>query len=193
MLWPKWVVPIAGSTSSALRAVCPFQPSHHAGSPARSRSGRKRDRFLVAFTSAHHGPHHPRELVGKRNCGHLGWPTHQQGGEPGPVPGTVDLGIADDGQRTGHEQAAQVAITLLADTAEPVSASARMLLGHQPDPGREVASRAECFRVSDAGDQGRGKCGADARNLIEPFARFMRAMPNHDLPIELKYLCLERL
>jgi hypothetical protein len=27
----KWVVLIAGSTGSALRAVCPFQPSRHAG------------------------------------------------------------------------------------------------------------------------------------------------------------------
>src|SRR6516164_5541019 len=30
--WGKWVVLIAGSTGSALRAVCPFQPSRHAGS-----------------------------------------------------------------------------------------------------------------------------------------------------------------
>jgi hypothetical protein len=29
MLWPKWVVPITGSTGSALRAVGPFQPFHH--------------------------------------------------------------------------------------------------------------------------------------------------------------------
>ncbi len=28
MLWPMWVVPITGSTGSALRAVRPFQPSH---------------------------------------------------------------------------------------------------------------------------------------------------------------------
>jgi hypothetical protein len=26
MLWPEWVVPVTGSTSSALHAVCPFQP-----------------------------------------------------------------------------------------------------------------------------------------------------------------------
>ena len=31
MRWHKWVVLIAGSTGSALRAVRPFQPSHHAG------------------------------------------------------------------------------------------------------------------------------------------------------------------
>ena len=33
MLWPKWVVLIAGSTGTALRAVRPFQPSHRAGCP----------------------------------------------------------------------------------------------------------------------------------------------------------------
>src|SRR5262245_59801977 len=36
MLWHKWVVLISGSTGSALRAVRPSQPSHHAGCPTRS-------------------------------------------------------------------------------------------------------------------------------------------------------------
>jgi hypothetical protein len=51
----------------------------------------------------------------------------------------MDLGIADDGERAGHEQAAQIAIALLADTSELVLAPARMLLRHEPDPGREIA------------------------------------------------------
>src|SRR5450756_2521671 len=41
-----------------------------------------------------------------------------------PMLGAMDLGIADDGERTGDEQAAQIAVTLLADTAEPVLAPA---------------------------------------------------------------------
>jgi hypothetical protein len=32
----------------------------------------------------------------------------------------MDLGITDDGECAGGEQAAQIAIALLADTAEPV-------------------------------------------------------------------------
>jgi hypothetical protein len=36
MPWPLWVVLITGSTGSALRAVCPFQPLHHVGCPTRS-------------------------------------------------------------------------------------------------------------------------------------------------------------
>jgi len=42
--------------------------------------------------------------------------------------GAMDFGIADDGERTGREQAAHVL------------AAARALLGDEPDPGREVPS-----------------------------------------------------
>ena len=70
--------------------------------------------------------------------GDLRRPPREQCREPGPTLGAVDLGIADDGERTGHEQAAQIAVTLFADTAEPVLTPARMLLRHQPNPGREV-------------------------------------------------------
>ena len=66
----------------------------------------------------------------------------------------VDLGMADDRQRAGHEQTAQVAVTLLADAAEPFPTPARMLLRYQPDPGREIPPRSESLRISDAGDQG---------------------------------------
>jgi len=43
-------------------------------------------------------------------------------------------------ERGGREQAAQVAIALFADTAEPILAPARVLLRHEPDPGRQVPS-----------------------------------------------------
>ena len=70
-------------------------------------------------------------LVGRRG---------QQGREPRPVLGAVDLGIVDDGECTGHEQAAQIAVTLFADAAETILAPARVLRRNEPDPGREVAS-----------------------------------------------------
>jgi len=54
--------------------------------------------------------------------------------------GAVDLGVADDGQGAGHKQPAQIAVTLLADTAEPVLAAARVLLRNEPNPSREVAA-----------------------------------------------------
>jgi hypothetical protein len=118
----------------------PSQPSHHAGCPARSRLPRKRDGFLVSLTFDHHGPDHSRDFVGERDGGNLGRPPRQQGREPGPMFGAMDLGVTNYGERAGHEQAAQIAVTLLTDIAEPVLASTRVLLRHDTDPGREVAS-----------------------------------------------------
>src|SRR6478752_3495124 len=169
----------------------PSQPSHHAGGPARSRLRRKRDGVLVAFAPGHHGPDHPRHLVGECDGGDLGRPPRQQCRKPGPMRGAVDLRIANDGERAGHEQAAQIAIALFADIAEPVLAPARVLLRHQSNPGREVAARAKGLWVSDAGDQGRSQHWADAGDRIEPLARLIRSVPSHDHPIELQNLFLE--
>src|SRR5260370_31220321 len=108
MRWHKWVVLIAGSTGSALRAVRP--PNLHITPiPARSRLRRKRDGLLVTLALGHHGPGHPRNLVSQRDGGDLGRAPPQQRREPGSMLGAVNLGVADDGQRSGHEQAAQLA------------------------------------------------------------------------------------
>ena len=67
MLRPKWVVLIAGSTGSALRAVRP--PNLHITPDVRrdlvyaASLRRKRDGLPVTFASGHHGPGHPRNLV----------------------------------------------------------------------------------------------------------------------------------
>jgi hypothetical protein len=66
----------------------------------------------------HHRPRHPCEFVGKRDGGDLGGSAGQQRREPGSMRRAIDLGIADHGKRAGRKQAAQVAITLFADTAE---------------------------------------------------------------------------
>src|SRR6266545_2760554 len=135
MHWHMWVVPIAGSTGSALRAVRP--PNLHVtpDDPARSRSRRKRDGFFVAFALGHHGPSHSGELVGERDGGDLGRPPRQQCRKPRSMLCAMDLGITNDGECAGGEQAAQIAIALLADTAELVLAPARVLLRREPDPG----------------------------------------------------------
>src|SRR5262245_10528620 len=39
-------------------------------------------RLRIAFATHHDGPGHPCDLVGKRNCGHLGWPAPNEAGEP---------------------------------------------------------------------------------------------------------------
>src|SRR3984957_8865693 len=110
----------------------PSQPSHHAGCPARSRLPRKRDRFLVSLTPGHHGPDHSRDLVGERDGRNLGRPPRQQGREPGPMFGAMDLGVTDDKKRAGHEQATQIAVTLFADIAEPVLPPLECCIGTIP-------------------------------------------------------------
>ena len=47
----------------------------------------------------------------------------------------MDLGIADDGECAGHEQAAQIVVPLFTDTAEPDAPPARVLFT------RDVARR----------------------------------------------------
>src|SRR5450756_379826 len=107
---------------------------------ARFRLCRKRDGFLVALANKIARMVWAMMAKGERDSSHLRRSPRQQCREPGPMFGAMDLGIADDGERTGDEQAAQIAVTLLADTAEPVLAPARMLFRHEPDPGREVAA-----------------------------------------------------
>ena len=97
-----------------------------------------------------------RRTSSSGDSGDFGRPSCQQRCDPGPILGAVDLGIANDGECTGHEQAAQIAIPLFADTAEPIPTPARVLFGNQPDPGREVATRSEGFRIGDARDKGSG-------------------------------------
>jgi hypothetical protein len=103
--------------------------------PMRSRSRRERGGFFVAFALGHDRPRHPGDLVGERDGRDLRGSPRQQGGEPRPMPGAMDFGIADHGQRACREQTAQVAIASFADTAKPVLASTRVLLRDEPDPG----------------------------------------------------------
>ena len=118
----------------------PSQHSHHIECPMRSRSRRKRSGFFVAFAPSHHRPRHPGDLVGERDGRDLRWSPRQQRGEPRPMPGAMDFGIADHRQGACREQTAQITIASFADIAEPVLASTRVLLRHEPDPGREVPS-----------------------------------------------------
>jgi hypothetical protein len=101
----------------------------------RSRSRRERGGFFVAFALGHDRPRHSGDLVGERDGRDLRGSPRQQRGKPRPVLGAMDFGIADDGERAGREQAAQVAIASFADTAEPVLAATRVLLRHESDPG----------------------------------------------------------
>ena len=100
----------------------------------------QRERFPVALACGHHRPSHARHLVGERDRRDLRRPPLEQLREPGAMFAAVDLGIADDGQRAGREQAAQIAVALLGDTAELLAPAARVLLRDEADPRREVAA-----------------------------------------------------
>src|SRR5438128_4030381 len=191
MRWHLWVVLIAGSTGSALRAVRPPNFTSHAGWPARYRSPRKRDGFLVALTLCHHGPGHSRDLVGKRDRGHLRRPPRQQCREPRPMLSAVEFGIADHCQRAGREQAAQIPIASFADAAELFLTPARVLLRHEPDPSRKIPPGSESPSITDAGDQSCGQCWPDARDLIEPLTGLIGSVPSHDQAVEMHVLGLQ--
>src|SRR5262245_14050279 len=123
MQWHMWVVLIAGSTGSALRAV-PFPTFTSRKVFGAISLDPQCGRIVVPRARSHHCPGHSRELVGQRDGREFGRPSGQQRCEPGPMLAAVDLGITDDSEGASHEQAAQIAVTLFADTAEPVPTSA---------------------------------------------------------------------
>src|ERR1039458_625732 len=118
MLRPKWVVLIAGSTGSALRAVRP--PNLHITPVVRRDLGYRASATGSLYCSAlaSQPPDHTRDFVGERDGRNLGRPPRQQGREPGPMFGAMDLGATDDRKRAGHKQAAQIAVTLFAYIVE---------------------------------------------------------------------------
>ena len=140
-------------------------------------------RLLVSLAAHHDGPGHPCDLVGERNGGDLGGSALHQSCEPGPL-GAVLSRISDNGHGAGDQQPSQVAIALLGDAAEPFLAAGRMLLRHQPDPGRKIAPRAERLPVADLGNQGGGHNRANAGDLLQPPAGFTRAMPGMDALVD---------
>src|SRR5262249_29029424 len=112
--------------------------------------------------------------------------------EPGPMPGAMDPGIADHGERASRKQAAQIAVALLADAAKPVLAPAGVLLRHEPDPGREVPPRSEGPGIGNTGDQRCCQRRTDTGDRIQPLARRVRSMPGNDASVELQDLGLQR-
>jgi hypothetical protein len=96
MQWHLWVVLIAGSTGSALRAAR-LSNLHITPRLALSASRRQCDGFSVALALGRHRPSHPGYLVGECDGGNLCGPPRQQRREPRSVPDAMDLGIADYG------------------------------------------------------------------------------------------------
>src|ERR1700729_1525715 len=102
MLWPLWVVLIAGSTGSALRAVRP--PNLPITPDARCDLVKPRARLVpyIAFALRHHRPRYPCDLVGECDGCDLRGSPRQQHCEPRPMPGAMGFGIADHCQRASR-------------------------------------------------------------------------------------------
>src|SRR5262249_12472534 len=95
------------------------------------------------------------------------------------------------GERARREQAAQIAIALLADTAKLVFTPARTLLRYESDPSREIPSRSEGSWVGNAGDKRCGQRRTDAGDRVQPLACRACSMPGHDASVELQDLGLQ--
>src|SRR3954453_16871115 len=96
----------------------------------------------IGATMGQQRPGHARHLVGERHRHDLEGSPRQEVREPGILPGIL-LGAPQRSDRPDDENAPQVAISLLGDRSELLLAPGRILPRHQPDPGREIASRPE--------------------------------------------------
>ena len=145
MQWPMWVVLIAGSTGSALRAVRP--PNLHIApwSSARSRSDPQPGRIIVSLACSHHCPGHSGELVGQRDGSDFGRPS-----ERSIVEKAVEKGIASRVPLPG------VRFYAFTDTAGGSGTDGYTLaIGHRVrDEGRDIAGtqfRPWCSATTSAG------------------------------------------
>ena len=86
------------------------------------------------------------------------------------MPGAVLFHEPYDGERAGPEQGSDIPVASLGDIAEPLPAAARILLGHQTNPGREIPPGAEGFGIGDAGDKRGCEGRPHAGNGVQPFA-----------------------
>ena len=75
--------------------------------------------------------------------------------------------------------------TLFGDPTLALLAAAAVLSGHQPDPGRKVASGVELKRVGNSGDDRRCCDRPDTGNSGEPAAGLVVFVPPHDRYLDL--------
>ena len=112
--------------------------------------------------------------------------------KPWPVLGAMDLGIADDGERSGHEQAAQIAITSFADNCRACPyPPLECCFGTMPIQAEKLRPDRRTSRVGNSSDQGSGQCWTDARDIARAAGSPGWIVPGHDHAIELQMLCLQ--
>jgi len=120
-LWTAALLPAARRTMSDRAPSSGGNAKHNMPKPANARVAAPQSMaktMAVVDISTSREPSWLSCSFRARRSTRLRWPSRQQPGEPRSVLGVMLLGVADYDQRIGGEQATQIAITSLADTAE---------------------------------------------------------------------------
>src|SRR5215203_3492643 len=142
-------------------------------------------RFAVTLAVRHQCPDRPGSLVRQGNRSDLLRAPGKQLNEP-PALGTVPLDMADHGHGADYQHLAQIAVACPRDAAEPLLATARVLLGHKADPCCHVPTALEGGGIGDAGHERPGEQRADARDLHQAatYLGLPRACPDATIVLE---------
>src|SRR6202795_5001250 len=122
-------------------------------------------RQLEGTSFSQHCPGDAGKLVGERDRQHVVAQPPLGGFDPGFEPVTFPVLYSDQHNPCRlHKQNAQVAIAAPRDFAEDRAVSRRDLLGHQSEPGAEVAAFGEYVSSADRGYHGTRNDRSDARH-----------------------------
>src|ERR671916_2612326 len=156
-------------------------------------------RFAVTLTVRHQRPDRPGGLVRQGNRSNFLRTPGKQLDEPRAL-SAVSLDMADHGHGADYHHLAQITVARPRDAAEPLLATARVLLGYEPDPCCHVPTALEDGGIGDAGDERAGEQRADARDLHQAptYLSLPRACPDttivlEDLLLHDSELCREHL
>src|ERR1700732_2523078 len=151
--------------------LAPAWPGCALTAPSTARGSSRSDACIVSprqlegASLSQHRPGDAGKLVGERDRQHVGVQPLLGGFDPGFEP--ITFQVLDPGQHNPcrlHKQNAQVAIAAPRDFAEDRAVSRRDLLGHQSEPGAEVAAFGEYVASADRGHHGARNDRPDARH-----------------------------
>jgi len=128
--------------------------------------------FLVALAPGHHCPSHSGHLVGKRDGSNLGGPPRYNAVSYGRCLVPWSFRIADDGERTGCEQAAQVTIALLLMLPSLSCLRSSSAFGTSPIQPRSPVPLETPWDQQRLANQSSRQRRTDARDRVEPLAGF---------------------
>jgi hypothetical protein len=89
------------------------------------------------------------------------------------MPGAVDIGVADDGECTGHEQAARIAITLFADAAELSLPPLECCFGTSPMQAEKLRPDLKVLGSATLATRAVASIGPTPGNVMKAFARLV--------------------